>query len=271
MNRILYAADGTGGGGGNAQPSLEESLKRLRGKLEKMNNTELEKVLHETTESVRANPEDESAQAVLALVEEIMLKPKQTIRAKAKNALLIDGKPIAKDQEVKLTPQQYGAHAINLVKLACVALVAALFLMARPAKAQQYDNAFLALTNGSALNMDGIITNCNFLAGGTKNINDVIATTKYGEVGLFLGSSAIGASTSNTVWQIDYGPDGTNWAAFATITYPDTGTTPTGVFTNLIVGSAGYVRVTSVASPTSLVAKTNIIAKRVLKPSRFGN
>jgi hypothetical protein len=260
--RILLSPDVAEGA------AQEKQSKSKRPRLDRMNNTELEKALHECTEYLRDHSDDEDAKEAVAEVEALLLKPKQTIKAKAKVAVVIDGKLINKDQEVMLTPQQFGAHAINLARAACVAFIAALCLLAIPAKAQQY-GTIATLVNG------GVVTTGNDAGASIRSNYTAVAVTKYQEI--YIDVQAYGSNTTTGNWFIPYAfsSDGTNVATAGAastnaITVPCAAAGARMSFqTNIYVGSAGYFH-TGIIGATNTTF-TNVTYKIIAKPNRFGN
>ena len=209
---------------------------------------------------------------------------------------VLDPRVLAKDGKVVKEAPVVDLHEKHLKRLGNmvtrVAAFAALLFLGFTASAQQYKAPFAGTTStniGTALFtnqfvLNGIPTNNlsvngtnntfnSLAAGGTNTYNLIFPITKYGDFSAFMSSAAVAASISNSVWQWDIVPDATNWFNLSTITLAQTGTTPVTYATNwpeTTIGNFGYVRLRTFASPTSIVAQTNITVIIPVKPSRHG-
>lgn len=153
-------------------------------------------------------------------------------------------------------------------------LIGLLLLGGFTAMSQQYSYTYVPITNGSTVRFTGSLTNqtgATLAAGATNTMNVIIPVTKYGDLGLYFGSKALSASTSNNIVYVDQGLDATNFWPLAQISWSDNGTATAGNGTNITLGAVGYVRITQWASSTAIVVKTNLIGEYSFKPSRLGN
>lgn len=123
----------------------------------------------------------------------------------------------------------------------------------------------------------GTVTNILQLNGGTNNVKSLTTNTynwpfwvgNYGEVGLMICFTNLGAATSNTVAIIDQG-DGTNWFPIASLVTAANGTTNAVNGTNVYFGSFPYGRLRTIANTNSGVNGdiTNLLFKILRKPAR---
>lgn len=145
-----------------------------------------------------------------------------------------------------------------LQKLIGLVLVAGA-LIAQAAQAQQYATGTL-------------VTNLDLVAATTSNTTATVACTKYEEVGLDISFNAMAAGASNVVFTLARSVDGSNYDVESniSITLAQNGTSTVRYLTNIYMGSLGYLKLKSFASPTSLVACTNVCVRYSLKPTRSG-
>lgn len=261
-NRILFAATATDGGG----PKTENKLKSLESK----NTAQLEKALHEATESLGKADEEarEEIEAAIEKINALLQKPIANIRVKTKRAVLVEGKQVAADQEIKVTPQQYAAYGIDLIKLGCIALLA-LFAFGAKVQAQQY--AAVPVTVGTT-NLNGANTLTNSIAAaGVMAYGAVIPITKYDGTYVQMTAKLMASGSSVITAMLDASSDSTNWViGYAYITATANGTTAVTTGTNLVNQYVGYLRLNYVTNASN-VALTNLTVTYTTKPKRTGN
>ena len=136
------------------------------------------------------------------------------------------------------------------------AVVAALVLAAGIVVAQQYSTQVKAGT---------------VAASGTSNNVDVVTLTKYEDLTIYIKTQLAGSGTDNTVVSYSKSVDGVTYETTPSVvlTIANTGTTAVNTVTNINVGAAGYLRLTSIVNGDTgdVLTYTNTFA---LKPQRFG-
>ena len=136
------------------------------------------------------------------------------------------------------------------------AVVAAFVLAAGIVVAQQYSTQVKAGT---------------VAASGTSNNVDVVTLTKYEDLTIYIKTQLAGSGTDNTVVSYSKSVDGVTYETTPSVvlTIANTGTTAVNTVTNINVGAAGYLRLTSIVNGDTgdVLTYTNTFA---LKPQRFG-
>jgi hypothetical protein len=143
--------------------------------------------------------------------------------------------------------------------LKVLAGLAVLVAVALPAQAQQYRTATPYTTLVAA--------------SGTSNLTAaaVYGVTKYEDVAIHVKTYLAGSGTDNTVVTYQRSADGTTYetTGFLVITIVNTGTTPVNTITNINVGAAGFIRLSTIVNGDTgdILTVTNTVA---FKPQRFG-
>lgn len=136
--------------------------------------------------------------------------------------------------------------------------------------------ALLLLTVGVVIAQQYATTSTGFTvaASGTSNYTSqaVCTLTKYEDVTIHVRTSLAGSGTDNTVLSYSKSVDGTTYETTPSvvITVANTGTTAVNTITNINVGAAGYLRLTSIVNGDTGDALT-VTNTFVTKPARFGN
>jgi hypothetical protein len=146
---------------------------------------------------------------------------------------------------------------IKMLGLALAAVVVSL-VAAPTVRAQQYNT-------GSFTTVVAASTTSNYTS------SAVFTCTKYEDVSIWVQSKIADAGTDNTTVSFAKSVDGTTYETTPSVvvTIANTGTTTVNTITNINVGAAGYLRLSSIVNGDTgdALTVTNTFA---VKPQRFG-
>lgn len=242
---------------------------------------ELSALKAQAAEALKANPNDTEAQetidAINAELESRAEAEPKKVRVRAKNWVLVDGKPWQKDQEGELPETHYKALAWNFTRLAAITLVLLLALcFGGVSQAQVYKASYLSVTNGAnsvtnAYLLNGANgVNCAVAANSTSNTYlGVFTGTKWNDFAWQINFKLMSSGTALVGINTDTSTDGTNWLAQPIVNITPNGTTPVTTNQVITLGPIGYWRLNSITN--GAVSITNLSFEITTKPSRSGS
>lgn len=268
--------------------------KEFKAKLAGRSREELEAMLKETSATIAtkgvSDEDKRDAQAAAELINQALKEldasggqsqnkskdgPGMVKVRAGKQPVNVDGIHIGAG-ETGFVPEKRLASLGNLVtKVACALLLAALCLLGSAASAQTQYDLIAPMGGYTAANTNFVVVTNGTATAVTTNLNNIYGVTRFEEVGVHLRFK-LQSGTHTDATSLTWATGGnTNHFATAgpgqgTITVAPNGTTFVDYWTNIYVGSAGYLRL-GVYTPSTNANTTNALLEVYGKPKRFGN